>query len=296
MALGLVHAQQEQHAQPILANKVLGHPAKAFASENVDEPLRAHDARQRIALGLGQNHRQAHGGSPDGSGTTLGRIGYGYVYPDFRTRFTYKTPNINGFDLEVGIFDPQEPASTVFSETDSPQFQAEANYKTDFEGGNAHFWASFLWQEQSIALSGGGSDDAESFGWNIGIDLNMGGFNVMGSYYDGEALGTHLFNLGGAGDSGCTATACAESDNDGFIVQGAYTFNGTTKVGVSFGQSTEKPAGGSRYTNDLWTVGVYHDVNSWLKVIAEYGQADASGGIQAPGEHDVFSIGGFLLW
>lgn len=238
--------------------------------------------------------------TPDSGGTSLGRIGFGYVYPDFRTRFTYKTPTINGFDLEVGIFDPQEPLGTLGvvggSETDSPQFQAEANYRGDMEGGNFHIWASFLWQEQEIALTGGGTDDAESFGWNIGADLNFGGFNLMGSYYDGEALGTHLFNISGAGDTPCSATACAESDNDGFIIQGAYTFNGKTKVGVSWGESTEKPAGGTRYSNDLWTVGVYHDVNSWLKVIAEYGQADASGGIQQPGEHDVFSIGGFLLW
>ena len=120
--------------------------------------------------------------SPDGGGTTLGRIGYGYVYPDFRTRFTYKTPNINGFDLEVGIFDPQEPlgSGVGVSETDSPMFQAEANYKTDFEGGNAHFWTSFLWQEQELTLSGGGTDNAESFGWNIGVDLNMGGFQRHG--------------------------------------------------------------------------------------------------------------------
>ena len=237
-------------------------------------------------------------GSPDGGGTTLGRIGYGYVYPDFRTRFTYKTPNINGFDLEVGIFDPQEPLGSAVgaSETDSPQFQAELNYRGEMEGGNFHVWTSFLWQEQEIALTGGGTDDSESFGWNIGADLNFGGFNVMGTYYDGEALGTHLFNISGAGDAGCSATACAESDNDGFIIQGAYTFNGKTKVGISFGESTETPAGGSKVTNSLWTVGVYHDVNSWLKVIAEYGEADTEAAVFGPAEHDVFSIGGFLLW
>ncbi len=240
-------------------------------------------------------------GGPDGSGTTLGRIGFGYVYPDFRTRFTYKTPNINGFDLEVGIFDPQEPlgAGANISETDTPQFQAEANYKTDFEGGNAHLWGSFLWQEQTITLAGGGTDDSESYGWNIGLDLNMGGFNIMGTYYDGQALGTNLFNLGGAGDAGCTATACGESDNDGFIVQGGYTFNGTTKVGISYGESTEETAAGVKTSNELWTVGVYHDVNSWLKVMAEYSQADADAGLfggAGAGEQDVFSIGGFLLW
>ena len=42
---------------------------------------------------------------------------------------------------------------------------------------------------------------------------------------------------------------------------------------------------------ELWTVGVYHDVNSWLKVVAEYSNFDAGAG-----ETDTFSLGGFLLW
>ena len=50
---------------------------------------------------------------PDGGGTTLGRIGAGYVYPDFRTRFVYQTPDMNGFQLSVGIFDPQEPGGLL---------------------------------------------------------------------------------------------------------------------------------------------------------------------------------------
>ena len=48
-------------------------------------------------------------GGPDGGGTGLGRIGAGYTYADFRTRFVYQTPDMNGFQLSVGIFDPLEP-------------------------------------------------------------------------------------------------------------------------------------------------------------------------------------------
>jgi len=239
----------------------------------------------------------------DTGGTSLGRIGFGYVYPDFRTRFTYKTPDINGFVLEVGIFDPNETAPSglfasraltdpIRQETDTPQFQAEATYNTAFEGGTFNAWASFIWQEMEIQ----GVDDVELFGYNVGIDVNMGGFNLMGSYYDGEALGSIFIN--DLGNFGCTATTCAEADNDGYIIQGAYTFNGTTKVGVSYGESTQggnAAFGISGYENELWSVGVYHDVNSWLKVVAEYNQQDSS----FPGlghEADSFSIGGFILW
>jgi len=231
---------------------------------------------------------------PDGGGTGLGRIGFGYVYPDFRTRFTYKTPDINGFNLELGIFDPQEGASA--SETDTPQFQAEANYTHGFEGGSFSAWFGLLWQEQEITASpAGGTGDIESFGWNIGADLKFGGFNVVGSYYDGEALGALLFALGGGDAWACSATNCDEADNDGGYIQGSYTFNGKTKVGISWGFSAQddNAAGAPDVDGELWTVGVYHDVNSWLKVVAEYNEhkSDFLGN-----EAESFSVGAFILW
>ncbi|MBI1731411.1 MAG: porin [Gammaproteobacteria bacterium] len=237
---------------------------------------------------------------PDGGGTGLGRIGFGYVYPDFRTRFTYKTPDINGFNLEVGIFDPQEPIGVASNtaETDTPQFQTEATYTHGFEGGSFNVWFGLLWQEEEITSSAaGGTGDIESFGWNVGLDVKFGGFNVVGHYYDGEALGTLLFNLGPntLDGSACSVTDCDEADNNGGYIQGSYTFNGKTKVGVSWGGSfqDDNTAGAPEIDNELWTVGVYHDVNSWLKVVAEYNEhnSDFLG-------HDTesFSVGAFVLW
>lgn len=231
---------------------------------------------------------------PDGGGTGLGRIGFGYVYPDFRTRFTYKTPDINGFNLEVGIFDPQEGASA--SETDTPQFQSEASYTHGFEGGSFNAWFGLLWQEQEITASAlGATGDIESFGWNIGADIKMGGFNVVGSYYDGEALGSLLFALGGGDAWACSATNCDEADNDGGYIQGSYTFNGKTKVGISWGFSSQddNAAGAPDVDNELWTVGVYHDVNSWLKVIAEYNEHNSD---FLGNDAESFSVGAFILW
>jgi len=127
-------------------------------------------------------------------------------------------------------------------------------------------------------------------------DVKFGGFNVVGSYYDGEALGILLFNLGSGDGFACNATDCDETDNDGWYVQGSYTFNGKTKVGVSYGESNQddNAVGAPARDNTLWTVGVYHDVNSWLKVMAEYNnyQSDFLGIDEA----DNFSVGGFLLW
>ena len=234
---------------------------------------------------------------PDGGGTSLGRIGYGYVYPDFRTRFVYQTPDMNGFQLSVGIFDPQEPLGANISETDTPQFQAEATFNSSFEGGSFSGWAGFIWQEQEIVAQ---SSDIETVGWNIGAEVSAQGFSLTGNYYDGEALGSLLHNIGGGDGFGCKDDmGCEEADNEGYYVQASYTFNGATKVGGGYGES--KQDGNDMYginevNNELWTVGVYHDVNSWLKVVAEYGNYESQtifGNIE---DADTFSIGGFLLW
>lgn len=244
---------------------------------------------------------------PDGGGTTLGRIGAGYVYPDFRTRFVYQTPDMNGFQLSVGIFDPQEPGGLLSgassakpagwaSETDTPQFQAEATFNSAFEGGSFSGWAGFLWQEQEITASPmGGTGDVESVGWNVGATVSAQGFSMTGQYYDGEALGVILFSSGGGFGFNCDATGCGEADNDGFYVQASYTFNGTTKIGGGYGESKQDAdMMNPGWESDLWTVGVYHDVTSWLKVVAEYG--NYSHDILGHDDVDTFSIGGFLLW
>lgn len=246
---------------------------------------------------------------PDGGGTGLGRIGYGYVYPDFRTRFAYITPSVNGLQLSVGVFDPQEAAAgaatalafgTNLSETDTPQFQAELTYNTAFGGGNISAWAGFLWQEQEIfagALGNAAAADVESLGINLGLDITYGGFNVMGSWYTGEGLGQALFSTGAGDGFACNTLTCTELDNDGYFVQGSYTFNGKTKVGISYGgsdQDGDATVGMRDLGSEMWTIGVYHDVNSWLKLVAEYSDYTSDFfGIQ---DAQTFSVGGFLLW
>ena len=87
----------------------------------------------------------------------------------------------------------------------------------------------------------------------------------------------------------CDATGCGEADNDGFYVQAAYTFNGTTKIGGGYGESKQDAdMMNPGWESDLWTVGVYHDVTSWLKVVAEYG--NYSHDILGHDDVDTFSI------
>ena len=253
---------------------------------------------------------------PDQGGTTLGRIGYGYIYPEFRTRIAYTTPTVNGFQLSVGIFDPQEPINSGSNtyETNTPQFQGEVTYNTSFSGGgSAALWLGGIWQDMDSLVFATG-DGITSEGLNVGGEIALSGFDLVGNYYTGSGLGTDFFapftgtgtvGLFGAGGVFCTTT-CGAADNDGFYIQGTYTFNGKTKVGISYGQSNQDADTRTNFTfneveHNMWTVGIYHDVNSWLKLVAEYNdaeqQAHTPGGALVSGfSFTGFSVGGFIFW
>ena len=93
-------------------------------------------------------------------------------------------------------------------------------------------------------------------------------------------------------------------------MQGGYTFNGTTKVAASYGESNQDssaldPVTGvafNRVTHKMWTIGVYHDVTSWLKLVAEYNnykQRSKTPVTDLPingFDADAFSVGAFMTW
>ena len=95
-------------------------------------------------------------GGIDGGGTSLGRIAFGYTYAEFQTRFAWKSPDMSGLTLEVGVFDPNEGSggNTATFQTDIPQLQMEANYTTSFDGGSIALWAGGVYQEMEGRSAG----------------------------------------------------------------------------------------------------------------------------------------------
>jgi len=241
----------------------------------------------------------------DNAGTSLGRIGHGYTYAEFHTRMAWKSPDMNGFSIEVGLFDPQEGSGAAANannfETDTPQFQAELNYSTSFDGGSVGIWAGGIIQE--MAGRGAASDgfattgEVNTSGINIGLKVAAGGFGLVGSWYDGEALGS--VRQVDTNSYTCNATSCTEADADGYYIQGTYNISPATKIGLSYGESTQDATAAlaasvttaAAQSNELTTIGVYHDVNSWLKVVAEYN--DQSGQF---GKISNLAVGGFIFW
>jgi hypothetical protein len=238
----------------------------------------------------------------DGGGTSLGRIAFGYTYAEFQTRFAWKSPDMGGLSLEVGVFDPNEGSggNTATFQTDMPQLQVEANYSSSFDGGSIALWAGGVYQEMEGRSAGAFSTTADvtTQAINVGINANMGPIGVVASMYDGEALGA--IRVADTNSYTCTSNFCTEADADGYYIQGTYTMNGKTKIGISYGESNQDRndvgvvapvTNAAEISNELVTLGVYHDVNSWLKLVAEYN--DQSGQF---GKISNMSVGGFIFW
>lgn len=272
------------------------------------------------------------GGNQFGS-VTFGRSGAGYTYPDFAARFQYTTPVVSGFQAAFGIFDPStiningagtlsnvnalNPANFggLLNKTNKPRFEGEASYSTAFTNGTFKAWVDGLWQDVESTCAGNSGlliggvaaqcGNVQAQAWGVGVKAGYMGFELTGYYHQDQGLG-ELTQFGPDAFYIDAGGNIRERKGDGYYVQGTYTFMGKTKVGVSYGEGNldhlgllqNASAGASTHVErSLWTVGVYHDVSSWLRLIAEYnrGELNNHDGLHAP-KADTFSVGSFLFW
>lgn len=218
--------------------------------------------------------------------TALGSIGLGYIYADWYAQMNYTTPNLAGFKLTVGIFDPLEPIGALISTPkSSPGYHGKIAFKSDV------FYASatYMSQKQNRPLNFG---DYTSHGWDIGGKVTIVGFEVLGWYYQGTGLGTTALFLLGATPLG------QERDSDGFLAQITYKF-GDVKLGVNYGQSKLDLASGELPSdlvekNEKYTVGVYYSLTENLTLIGEYSDIKATAHNNIENKSDNFNIGAYL--
>src|SRR5437667_8599946 len=149
-------------------------------------------------------------GGGQGGGTTLGRIGYGYIYPNFNAQVTYSTKpgqsqlSIGAFQPSVAIGDRLASGACVggaagptcaYTFTKIPRVEAEFSYNQKSGKNNYTFWVGGLWQSTSNAASGGNT--ASSFGGTAGIKAGMSDLSLVVTGYIGKGLGTGLLLSGG---------------------------------------------------------------------------------------------------
>ena len=251
-----------------------------------------------------------------GGNTTLGRIGVGYIYADWKAQIQYNSPNWNGFSFAAAIVDPWGTGS-IANLTDGPPLslttgsgggggqdkdtfglEAKVNYTFDTGSLAGKLWASYITQDVEFDDPGNTLADKspDADGFDVGANINIGPISLTGYYYDGEGIGTTSFLL-----DGFDATGVAR-DSDGFYAQGIFKLPDVgTKLGISFGESNldanAADAGTDLVeTNESMVFGVYHPITNALNLVAEYTNTEAESHSGNKAEEDVVAIGAILFF
>jgi len=257
-------------------------------------------------LGVGSNGAGTqHAGGNSGTTTTLGGIGTGYIYADWKGQIAYTTPNMNGLALTVGITQPWNTTNlagdTVSANasggSDMYAVEAQASYSWtgDFAG---KVWVGAFGQEvQNLAgtdITGATDEDASAF--EAGISTSIMNIGLVGYAYSGEGVGTTGMLSDGFSSDG------KSRDSDGGYVQATYVIPMGTKLGVSYGVSyldDNAIDSGKNLVkeNNRITVGAYHPLTKHLNLVAEYSQVESkSNGPESSLETDIFSVGAILFF
>ena len=174
-----------------------------------------------------------------GGNTTLGRIGVGYLYADWKAQVQYSSPSWDGFSFTVALVDPwglfdlsgiSLDQGSFDQQGDTYGFEGKGVYTWGGEGSttSGKVWASFI--TQSLDSSTFASQDATGF--DVGAKVGFNDLELVAYFYSGEGIGTLGFLWDAVDDNGNTR------DSDGFYVQGTYKLPGSgTKLGISFGES-----------------------------------------------------------
>jgi len=251
-------------------------------------------------------------GSLAGNTTTLGRIGSGFMYADWKSQVAYSSPNWNGFSFTVGLTQAWDTTSSINTANNPNAFSgSRAGGSTAYEGKASYewtgdvagkVWASAITQKvdniRDFTNASLVSDDRAT-AWDIGANVNVAGFGLTGYYGEGKGIGQTFQLVNGFDNNG------KRRDSDQWYLQGTYTLPGVgTKLGLSYGQSTLDGNSGEavKETEDsMWTVGAYHPLTKHLNLVAEYSQTERDQksnvvGLDGKAEAKTISLGAILFF
>ncbi|MDD2850553.1 MAG: hypothetical protein PHY09_01455 [Desulfuromonadaceae bacterium] len=244
--------------------------------------------------------------------TTLGHIGYGYLYTNFGPQFRYTTPDMGGTKVAVSIGEPYKVSGDT-TKRSSPRLETEVSYANKFGDTAVQVWLSGLYQ--SGERSNG--DKIKSTGAAYGASATMkNGLGLMGSGYYGKGLGMVSVQDGDFLGSTSIDGAGKERTHWGFLAQATYALTPAVTVGVNYGQSRQNESDYDKIAVDLAstgptdtingisqiktqgaaTVSVTYAFNNFTKFTAEYTNAKNTWMDGATQKSNQFALGSTFFW
>jgi predicted porin len=198
----------------------------------------------------------------DGANVSFGNIGTGYIYPMPAAQITYRSPDLAGFKLAIGLVDPSRTSTGTNAEEDTPRFEGELTYNYALKNGSITAWTGFLYQDSESDTA-----DVKSTGVSYGIKARIAGLGLHASGFDAEGVG---LLLGPGVDSflGLPVTEAGdEVDSDGYLLQASYII-GPARLVASYGKNELDAS--AEWENETVTGAVFYAVNDYFNLVAEY--------------------------
>jgi len=234
--------------------------------------------------------------------TTLGRIGTGFIYADWKEQVAYTTPNFNGFQATVGLTQGWNSigSDATYSATSTQRagagsaYEGKASYSFSANDVTGKVWVSGISQK----VGGMVSDDSTAWGADIGANVNVANFGLTGYYYGGEGLGITATFRDGFDNSK------RARDSDGGYVQATYKLPTNTKLGIAWGESNldANASGDAAKTaafvksQELWSAGLYHPLTKHLNLVAEFNRSESENQAGQENKSSNGSLGAILFF
>jgi len=246
-------------------------------------------------------------GSAFRGGTTLGHIGYGYLYTNFGPQIRYTTPDMGGVKVAIEVAEPYKISADT-AKTNSPRIESEISYAAKFGGTSVQAWLSGLYQtaprSNAAGVARAGKDD-ESIGGAYGVGVGFSGLNLLASGYGGRGLG--MLSAQDGDVLGATDTSTDANGKQrlawGYLLQATYQLTPSVKLGTNYGQTRQElnnnePAGGTiiMKNQESAVVMAAYNFNKFTQFVAEYIYAQNTWMDGAKQHSNQFALGTMFYW
>jgi predicted porin len=241
-------------------------------------------------------------GALAGNTTTIGGIGSGFIYADWKAQAAYTSPNFSGFQFTVAATqgwntianDTTNSLGTLGRSGSAPAFEGQISYAwTGAVSGK--LWSSGIVQKINTTAAQVSLDDDRAQAADIGANVNFGDFGVTGYAYKGEGIGTTIQFMD------AYTVAGKQRKSDGGYIQATYTMPTKTKLGVAYGISNLDKNAVEVNTNlvkenERTTVGLYHPLTKHLNTVLEYNEGRSQNQTGAENKNRTVSLGAILFF
>jgi hypothetical protein len=242
-----------------------------------------------------------------GTTTTLGHIGYGYLYTNFGPQLRYTTPDFKGAKFALSVGEPYDVSSQGGDKTNTPRFEAEISYATVLTNGTTlQGWLDGLYQSATMTAGSLDGHHVHSAGGAAGVEGGFHGISLLASGYYGEGLGMISAQDGSAFGNSPTDAVGQERTEFGFLLQATYQLLPSTKIGVNYGQNRQLATDNDEETNyagsipmkrqEAATAMVAYNLTKSIQFVGEYSYAQNKWYDGSTQQSNNFNIGTMYYW